>query len=169
MTRSTCFVSLFASLLLAAAASAQNAGFRWQTATPESLGLSAAKLAELQAGLAARNTKALLVIRNDRVVLEWYAEGHGTDKSHYTASMVKALVGGLVAGVAGLIGLVQSRRQQGRHTQRLPSHRRVLRASPAGGPALVRRAPAHERARPIAEPKPAVAVDSATLRAGAAD
>ncbi len=100
MFRSPFVTSLLASALLVAAATAQDAGFQWQTASPESEGLSAAKLAELQAGLAARNTKALLVIRNDRVVWEWYAEGHSAAKIHYTASMAKALVGGLAAGLA---------------------------------------------------------------------
>src|SRR5687768_17423173 len=98
MARSTSFVSLAACLLVGAAAA--HDGFQWQAATPDSQGLSAAKLAELQAGLAARSTKALLVIRNDRVVLEWYAEGRSAVKPHYTASMAKALVGGLATGVA---------------------------------------------------------------------
>ena len=44
--------------------------------------------------LAERRTKALLIIRNDRVVYEWYAPDHGPARPHYTASLAKALVGG---------------------------------------------------------------------------
>jgi CubicO group peptidase (beta-lactamase class C family) len=74
--------------------------FAWQTATPESQGLSKEKLDALKDSLAARKTKALLVIRNDRIVSEWYADGHGPTKTHYTASLAKAIVGGLSLGVA---------------------------------------------------------------------
>ena len=34
------------------------------------------KLGELQQDLASRRTKALLIVRNDRIVCEWYAAGH---------------------------------------------------------------------------------------------
>ena len=47
-----------------------------------------------------RQTAALLVIRHDRIVFERYAPGHGRTKPHYTASMAKALVGGLSLMVA---------------------------------------------------------------------
>jgi CubicO group peptidase (beta-lactamase class C family) len=82
--------------------------FGWQTATPESQGMSSQKLDALRDGLATRNTKALLIIRNDRIVYEWYGPGHSTNKQHYTASMAKALVGGVSLAVAlgdGRIGL----------------------------------------------------------------
>jgi CubicO group peptidase (beta-lactamase class C family) len=79
---------------------ARAAPFAWRAATPESQGLSGKKLEALRAGLAAKNTKALLIIRNDRVVCEWYAPGHSAVKPHYTASLAKALVGGLSLAVA---------------------------------------------------------------------
>jgi CubicO group peptidase (beta-lactamase class C family) len=74
--------------------------FEWRAATPESQGQSSAKLEQLKKDLAARGTQALLVIRNDRIVYEWYAAGHSATKTHYTASMAKALVAGLSLGVA---------------------------------------------------------------------
>ena len=74
------------------------AQFQWQSATPASQGLSAAKLQALQDGLAEKS-KSLLVIRNDRIVWEWYAADHSATKTHYTASMAKALVGGVAVGV----------------------------------------------------------------------
>jgi len=82
--------------------------FEWESATPESQGFSTAKIDALRAELAGRGTKALLIIRNDRILCEWYAPGHGADKPHGTASLAKAIVGGLSLAVAmsdGRIGL----------------------------------------------------------------
>ena len=44
--------------------------FEWQEATPESQGMSSKKLDLLRDRLAFQNTKALLVLRNDRIVYE---------------------------------------------------------------------------------------------------
>lgn len=85
--------------LLIAPAPAYQA-FEWQTATPESQGRSSAALDALQQRLAALSTKSLLVIRNDRIIREWYAEGHSASARHYSASMAKALVGGMSLAVA---------------------------------------------------------------------
>jgi CubicO group peptidase (beta-lactamase class C family) len=70
--------------------------------------MSSQKLDALKDSLAAKDTKALLIVRNDRIVYEWYASDHSADKQHYTASMAKALVGGVSLAVAlgdGRIGL----------------------------------------------------------------
>ena len=67
----------------------------WTTASPESQGMSAARLESAWAELKDRRTTALLVIRNDRIVFERYAAGFDRHKPHYTASMAKALVGGM--------------------------------------------------------------------------
>jgi CubicO group peptidase (beta-lactamase class C family) len=74
--------------------------FEWKTASPESQGFSAQRLDSLRDSLARRGTKALLVIKKDRIVYEWYASDHGPEKKHYTASMAKALVGGMSLLVA---------------------------------------------------------------------
>src|SRR5437899_11086637 len=74
--------------------------FAWETATPESQGMSREKLDAHRAALAARKTTAFLVVRNDKIVYEWYADGHGPAKSHGTASLAKAVVGGLSLAVA---------------------------------------------------------------------
>lgn len=81
--------------LLAGAAAAAGPAFDWVTASPASQGMDEAKLLAVQREMAKRNTKTLLIIRNDRIVLEWYAEGHGPEKLHYTASLAKSLVGGM--------------------------------------------------------------------------
>nr|MBC8372163.1 serine hydrolase [Planctomycetota bacterium] len=90
----------------AAADGGQARAFAWRTANPASQGMDGAKLAAMKDSLAARHTKAFLVIRNDRIVYEWYQEGHGPDKQHYTASMAKAIVGGLSLAVAMSDGLI---------------------------------------------------------------
>ncbi len=74
--------------------------FQWVISTPESQNFSSAKLDAVKTELAKRRTKSLLVIRNDRIVYEWYADNHGPSKKHYTASMAKALVGGVSLALA---------------------------------------------------------------------
>jgi len=72
------------------------------------MGMDTTKLESMREELAERKTKSLLVIRKDRIVLEWYAKGHGSEKLHYTASLAKSLVGGLSLALAlddGLIAL----------------------------------------------------------------
>jgi CubicO group peptidase (beta-lactamase class C family) len=64
-----------------------------------------------------RQTTALLVIRHDRIVFERYAPGHGRTKPHFTASMAKALVGGLSLMVA---------MHDGRISPDDPAHRFIL-------------------------------------------
>ena len=76
------------------------ADWDWQTASPESQGMSAAKLDALRDRMAAKRTKALLVIRHDRIVCEWYAPGNSATTKQGTASLAKALVGGLSLAVA---------------------------------------------------------------------
>jgi CubicO group peptidase (beta-lactamase class C family) len=76
------------------------AKFQWTTATPESQGMSSEKLATMRDDLAARKTTGLLVVRNDKIVCEWYAPGQSAKSKHGTASMAKAVVGGVSLAVA---------------------------------------------------------------------
>jgi CubicO group peptidase (beta-lactamase class C family) len=69
--------------------------FEWQPAAPESQGMSKQKLDALKDELARRKTRAFLVIRNDKLVYEWYATGHGPDQKQGAASLSKATVAGL--------------------------------------------------------------------------
>jgi CubicO group peptidase (beta-lactamase class C family) len=95
---------LLAALSLSSAAltalRAESADDLWKSSTPESQGFSPAKLEAVRAGLAARKTEAFLVIRNDAIVCEWYAAGFGAQQKHGTASLAKALIGGLSFAVA---------------------------------------------------------------------
>src|SRR5437764_202583 len=88
------------SWVLWASLTAPAQAFDWQPATPQSQGLSAEKLESLRADLAQRGTHALLVIRHDRIVLEFYADGYSADKPHGTASLAKAAVGGMSMAIA---------------------------------------------------------------------
>jgi CubicO group peptidase (beta-lactamase class C family) len=81
--------------------------FEWQAATPESQGMSSARLDALVADLAARRTRALVVVRHDRIVREWYADGVTRETKQGTASLAKAIVGGLSLGVAMSDGKIQ--------------------------------------------------------------
>jgi CubicO group peptidase (beta-lactamase class C family) len=89
-------------LLLALAAlpaiphlTAQQTNFSWGAGVPESQGMSTPRLEEMWGALKQRGTTGLFVIRNDRVVFERYAETWNRAKPHGTASMAKALVGGM--------------------------------------------------------------------------
>jgi CubicO group peptidase (beta-lactamase class C family) len=92
--------------VVALMASRGAAEFQWETATPESQGMSSEKLAAMRDDLAARKTTGLLVVRNDKIVCEWYAPGQSAKSKHYTASMAKAVVGGVSLAVAMSDGLI---------------------------------------------------------------
>lgn len=81
---------LFFSFQITASAST----FSWKKAKPEEHGMSSEKLAALGKELASKQTKAFLVIRNDRIIYEQYSRGFSRTRLHYTASLAKALVGG---------------------------------------------------------------------------
>lgn len=81
-------------------AAVPNGSFEWQPDSPENQGMLSSRLHALRTALVEENTKGLLIIRNDRIVYEWYAEGHSRQRKHYTASMAKALVGGVALAVA---------------------------------------------------------------------
>jgi len=74
--------------------------FTWQQAEPESQGMSGPRLEALRDSLASKQTTGLVLVRNDRIVCEWYAPDYGPDKRHYNASMDKALVAGVSLAVA---------------------------------------------------------------------
>lgn len=93
-------IRLALALTLSTGVSIYGGGFEWQAAPPAEQGMDAGRLESMRDALARRNTKALVVIRNDRIVLESYAEGHGPDRPHYTASLAKSLVGGLSLALA---------------------------------------------------------------------
>jgi CubicO group peptidase (beta-lactamase class C family) len=86
--------------LLCAGGAAWGQPVEWQKVKPESQGISGHKLDALKDELRKRRTRAFLVIRNDKIVYEWYAHEHDPAKRQGTASLAKAIVGGLSLGVA---------------------------------------------------------------------
>ena len=74
--------------------------WEWNTASPESQGMDSAALETAWSALKNRHTAALLVIRHDRIVFERYSPGFSRTTPHYTASLAKALVGGVGLMVA---------------------------------------------------------------------
>jgi CubicO group peptidase (beta-lactamase class C family) len=93
-------------MALAMAGSRSAASFEWETAPPESVGLSTAKLETLRDSLAAHNTKGFLLVHDDKVVYEWYAEGNSARTKFGAASMSKALIGGMAVAVCLNDGLL---------------------------------------------------------------
>lgn len=85
--------------------------FAWQQGSPAENGLDGKRLQEWQDGLISHNTECLLLIRNDRIVVEWYGEGYAPDTVHYTASLAKSLVGGMSLALAMDGGLIDPLRK----------------------------------------------------------
>src|SRR4030095_11227596 len=79
--------------LEATAGRAENS-FEWQTAPPDSPGVSPTALEAIRKRMADKKTGAFLVVRNDRIVCEWYAPGVTPQRKFGTASLVQALLGG---------------------------------------------------------------------------
>jgi CubicO group peptidase (beta-lactamase class C family) len=77
----------------------------WPVAPPQAEGFDPIRLEALRRNLAARNTRALLVARHGRIVLEWYGHKSGPEVREGTASLAKALVGGMSL----LVGLEDGR------------------------------------------------------------
>jgi len=67
----------------------------WPVASPPEAGIHLPAMEAFKNELAVRGTKNLLVIRYGKIAYEWYASDSGPAKTHYTASMAKALVGGM--------------------------------------------------------------------------
>jgi CubicO group peptidase (beta-lactamase class C family) len=88
-----CNVAILLFLICISTCSAD--AFEWQSEKPEAHGFDPAKLAAWRATLEAHHTDCLLVVRHDKVILEWYADGWTADKPHGTASLAKAMIGGV--------------------------------------------------------------------------
>lgn len=82
-------------LLVLLSPTSKGQSFDWEDTTPENVGFSSEKLIALKDTLAKYKTTSILVIRNDKIILEWYADGWNPKRQHGTASLAKALVGGM--------------------------------------------------------------------------
>ena len=97
-----------AALIVTFACLASSQPVPWTTRTPAQAGLDATRLRAWQDALAARKTSGLLVIRRGDIALEWYSDAGGIEKPHGTASMAKALVGGMSLLLATSDGLISA-------------------------------------------------------------
>ncbi len=79
----------------------------WEIVPPIRQRLSAERLVAYRDGLAARRTSDLLIVRGGQIVHEWHAPGRGPESLHGSASLAKALVGGMSLLVALADGLLE--------------------------------------------------------------
>lgn len=110
LSRFTLIIILFLYLfyICLVSASANQSEFEWKKASPESQGMSSEKLDNMWYTLKKKRTHALIIIRNDHIVFERYANGYSRTKKHSTAGLARSLVGGISLLVAlndGLIGI----------------------------------------------------------------
>lgn len=101
--------------------------------------MSGEKLHALAERMQAQRTHALLIVRNDKIVYEWYAPGHDADRRQGTASLAKALIGGLSLAVALTDGKLRlddpaSRGRDGRPDPRFAGGLAVFDAPEPWGP-----------------------------------
>jgi CubicO group peptidase (beta-lactamase class C family) len=99
-------INIFVLLLLLTDAGGQS--FNWESVLPEDLGMSSEKLYAMRDTLAMHKTTSILVLKNDKIVLEWYAPGWDLNKQHGTASLAKAMVGGMSLALAMNDGLIKA-------------------------------------------------------------
>lgn len=78
----------------------------WTTGSPEDQGLDSGRLESAWQVLAERGSNTFLVARRGELVFERYAGEWAADKRHYTASLAKAIIGGLSLALAIDDGLV---------------------------------------------------------------
>ncbi len=80
-------------------------GTEWQTVTVSSLGWNAAELNNLDTYLQTKNTKAFIILKDGKIVVEKYFGTFTMDSSWYWASAGKTLTGFLV-GIAQHEGII---------------------------------------------------------------
>jgi len=81
------------------------AGTDWQTTTPASLGWNESELNNLYSYLDSENTKAFMILKNGKIVVEKYFGTFTADSLWYWASAGKTLTG-LLTGIAQEDGLL---------------------------------------------------------------
>ncbi|MFT5367447.1 MAG: CubicO group peptidase (beta-lactamase class C family) [Candidatus Latescibacterota bacterium] len=81
--------------------------YSWPEVPIDRSGLDPKKLEAWWKLLKKNNTNSIFVMHKDKVVFERYADGFGRQKPHYTASMAKALTGGMSLLFAIQDGLIK--------------------------------------------------------------
>lgn len=78
----------------------------WPASAPADVGLDAGRIADFTAHLASKKTSAFVLVKNDRIVEEWYRPGVGVNSRLPVASAAKALVASLIVALALDEGLI---------------------------------------------------------------
>jgi CubicO group peptidase (beta-lactamase class C family) len=94
-------------LLLGRCGAAPAQSFDWEMATPESQGMSSVLLERLKDELVKRKTTAFLIVRNDKIVYEWYSEANGAKTKRGAASLSKPTVAGLALALLLSAGVMK--------------------------------------------------------------
>jgi len=81
--------------------------YAWPEIPTSQSGLDAKKLDAWWKLLKKNNTKSIFVMHKDKIVFERYVEGFNRHKTHYTASMAKAVTGGMSLILAIQDGLIK--------------------------------------------------------------
>ncbi|MUG22384.1 serine hydrolase [Paenibacillus macerans] len=86
---------------------------QWQAADPATVGMDAAKLAELEPAIKSEysNINGIVVVRNGYIAYEKYFNGYGPEDAHHVASVTKSILSALI-GIAIDAGHIQSVDQQ---------------------------------------------------------
>jgi len=71
-------------------------GTQWERLAPESLNWCAPRMEELQSFLAQTGTRAFLILKNGRIVTEWYFQGHTATTPHFWNSAGKTVTAFLI-------------------------------------------------------------------------
>ncbi len=71
-------------------------GDAWETLSPQSLGWKTNKLDELKQYLIDNDSKSFIILKDGKIVVEYYMNGHDASKSWYWASAGKSLTSVLV-------------------------------------------------------------------------
>ena len=106
MFLSRVFLNVFLVLFFCQSVFGDGDKFEWQKASPQSQGFSSEKLDKLKDILIKNRTKTFVIIRNDKIVYEWFADNFGPRGIWCTASLAKAVVGGMSLAVAMNDGLI---------------------------------------------------------------
>ena len=97
--RSLACAALLTLVLAASAQAAGPAGAQWQKVAPASVGLDAAKLAQIAALAKRGHSNCLVVVRHGKLAGEWYFRGTGPNTTQDVYSATKSFVSTLV-GIA---------------------------------------------------------------------
>jgi CubicO group peptidase (beta-lactamase class C family) len=78
----------------------------WHVAPPEAVGIDREHLSAAVALLQERNTEALLIVKNDRLIHEWYSPGRDQNSRLPWAAAAKPLLGAFVLTLAAQQGAI---------------------------------------------------------------